>query len=108
MKLTLLLGSNIFQLDSHSKYERLSKIKLTPHCYGACVFGKKIKTFKFNLSQHLPKTKKKISKFSEFLKVSIQIWTNTLTEQTSKRSSPSQRKVFKSALVGTFHTAYLV
>lgn len=59
MKLTLLLGSNIFQQDSHSKYERLSKIKLTPHCYGACVFGKKIKTFKFNLSQHLPKTKKK-------------------------------------------------
>lgn len=75
MKLTLLRGSNIFQLDSHSKHERLSKIKLTPHCYGACVFGKKIKTFKFNLSQHLPKTKKKkkISKFSEFLKVSIQI-----------------------------------
>lgn len=74
MKLTLLLGSNIFQLDSHSKYERLSKIKLTPHCYSACVFGKKIKTFKFNLSQHLPKTKKK--KNLKILRISKGKYTN--------------------------------
>lgn len=75
MKLTLLLGSNIFQQDSHSKYERLSKIKLTPHCYGACVFGKKIKTFKFNLSQYLPKTKKK-KKNLKILRISKGKYTN--------------------------------